>query len=211
MLFDRMRKHLCDMSFRAKGGISPRNVASFTNPRKSRAGFLASLGMASFIKGFQQSGKPVCAVLFLALGISFAAGADAPTPTYDSIASKVMCVCGGCVAPLSQCPHIDCGTKAEMQAYVKQEIAAGKSEATILQDFSARYGVSVLTAPPAKGFNLTVWTLPGIGLFVGLAGVIVIVRRWRRRAAPEAAVPVAPIDPQTLAAVEEEMKSAKLG
>jgi cytochrome c-type biogenesis protein CcmH len=140
-----------------------------------------------------------------------ARAAEADKPTYDSIASKVMCVCGGCVAPLSQCPHIDCGTKAEMQAYIKQELAAGKSEAAILQDFSARYGVSVLTAPPAKGFNLTVWTLPGIGLLVGLAGVVVIVRRWRSRPAPEAAVPSVPTDPQTLAAVEEEMKSAKLG
>jgi len=142
---------------------------------------------------------------------SSARGESPQKPTFDSIAKQVMCVCGGCVAPLNQCPHLDCGTKAEMKTFILKEIADGKTEITILQDLVLRYGVGVLTAPPAKGFNLAVWILPGVGLLVGLGGVIVIVRRWRRRPSADAAIPAAPTDPQTLAAVEEEMRSAKLG
>ena len=131
--------------------------------------------------------------------------------TVDSLGNKVMCVCGGCVAPLGQCPHMDCGTKAEMKALIQKEIADGKDEATILQDLSLRYGVQVLTAPPAKGFNLAVWILPGIGLLAGLAVVVVVVRRWRRKPAVEVVRTSASDDPKTLAAVEAEIKSAGLG
>ena len=131
--------------------------------------------------------------------------------TVDSLGNKVMCVCGGCVAPLGQCPHMDCGTKAEMKAIIQKEIADGKDEATILQDLSLRYGVQVLTAPPAKGFNLAVWILPGVGLLAGLAVVLVIVRRWRRKPAIEVARTSVSDDPKTLAAVEAEIKSSGLG
>jgi cytochrome c-type biogenesis protein CcmH len=152
----------------------------------------------------------------LLIGALFAASAargdSPPKPTLDSIGNQVMCVCGGCAAPLNQCPHIDCGTKAEMKAYIQKEIADGKDETAILQDLSLRYGVQVLTAPPAKGFNLAVWILPGVGLLAGLATVAVIVRRWRRKspAVPKTEA-LLPPDPKVLAAVEEEMKSTGLG
>jgi len=71
-------------------------------------------------------------------------------------------------APLNQCPHLDCAEKAGMQAFIKQEIADNKDETTILQDLSLRYGVQVLSTPPAHGFNLAIWILPSIGLLVGL-------------------------------------------
>ena len=94
-----------------------------------------------------------------------------------------------------------------MQGFIKKEIADGKDETTILQDLSLRYGVQVLTAPPAKGFNLAVWILPGIGLLAGLGMVVVIVRRWKRKPAVVPASTSASVDPQVLSAVEEEMRS----
>jgi len=115
------------------------------------------------------------------------------------------------VAPLNQCPHIDCAEKAQMQAFIKKEIADGKDETTILQDLSLRYGVQVLTAPPAHGFNLAVWILPSIGLLVGLGMVVVIVRRWKGKPALEPAPSASSLDPKVLAAMEDEMKSTGLG
>jgi cytochrome c-type biogenesis protein CcmH len=111
------------------------------------------------------------------------------------------------VAPLNQCPHLDCAEKAEMQAFIKKEISEGKSETAILQDLSLRYGLQVLTAPPAHGFSLAVWILPGVGLLVGLGAVVLIVRRWRQRPAPEAAIPSTGVDAKLLTAVEEEIRS----
>ena len=144
------------------------------------------------------------------LAASVARGDGARKPTLEAIGSEVQCPCG-CVAPLNQCPMLDCAEKAEMRAFIKKEIADGKDETAILQDISIRYGVQALTAPPAKGFNLAVWILPGIGLMVGLGIVIVIVRRWKGKPAMVPVPPSATHDPKVLTAVEEEMKSAGLG
>ena len=135
---------------------------------------------------------------------------DARRPTVETIGSEVQCPCG-CVAPLNQCPMLNCAEKAEMRAFITKEIADGKAETTILQDLSLRYGLQVLSAPPAHGFNLAVWVLPGIGLLMGLGMVVVIVRRWNRKPSVAAAPSSASADPKVLTAVEEEMKSAGMG
>jgi cytochrome c-type biogenesis protein CcmH/NrfF len=115
------------------------------------------------------------------------------------------------VATLNHCPHIDCATREEMKAAIQKEIAAGKDETAILQDLAIRYGVQVLASPPAKGFDLTVWILPGIGLLAGLALVVVIVRRWRKPVAVSAPLASRPADPKVIAAVEEEIRKSGLG
>ena len=130
-------------------------------------------------------------------------------PTLESIGEQVMCLCG-CVATLNHCPHRDCATVAEIRPIIEKEIAEGKDETTILQDLAIRYGVKVLAAPPARGFGLTVWILPGLGLLFGLSFVVFIVRRWRRPTPVAAGVPAKPLDAQLLAALEEEMKASGL-
>ena len=159
-------------------------------------------------RGAQQWMLPALLMVLCAAGA--ARGDDAGKPTLESLGNKVECPCG-CVAPLNQCPMLNCSEKAEMRAFISKEIAAGKDEKTILQDLSLRYGVQVLTAPPAKGFNLTVWILPGVGLLAGLGIVIVIVRRWRRKPVVAPAPNNASRDPKVLAALEEEMKATGLG
>jgi len=135
-----------------------------------------------------------------------ARGDTTRTPTLETIGNEVQCTCG-CNAPLNGCPHLDCAEKAQMQGFIKKEIADGKDETIILQDLSLKYGLQVLSTPPAHGFNLAIWILPSIGLLVGLGIVVVMVRRWRRK--PELApVPAAAShDPKILTAVEEEMKA----
>jgi cytochrome c-type biogenesis protein CcmH/NrfF len=127
----------------------------------------------------------------------------ASKPTVKEIGDAVICQCG-CNQTVNECNHLQCATRAEMYAMARKEIAEGKDETQILQDFVHRYGVKVLASPPAQGFNLTAWVLPGIGLLIGLTLVIGIVRRWRK---PPAVVPAAapPLDPEVMAAVEKEM------
>jgi cytochrome c-type biogenesis protein CcmH len=151
-------------------------------------------------------------LLLAALAASLAARAEEARPTVESVSERVMCLCG-CVATLNHCPHpeTECSMRAEMTSLIKKEIAEGKTEPAILQDFVERYGVKVLAAPPGKGFNLAAWVLPGFGLVVGLVCVVVIVRRWRwPSTAPVIATP-APVDPKLLAAVDEEMRTSGLG
>ena len=151
--------------------------------------------------------------LLLALATLGAGPAHAvdPGPTVDSISERVMCLCG-CVAILNHCPHQSCSMHDEMRATIQKAIADGKDEKAILQELTQQYGVKVLAAPPAQGFNLAAWILPGLGLAVGLALVIVIVRRWRKPHETPAIAGAAPdVDPRLLAAVEEEMKTSGLG
>jgi len=154
----------------------------------------------------QQLSKWPVFVLALGLGAASLTRADGPKkPTLESIGDQVMCLCG-CVATLNHCPHRDCATVAEMRPIIAKEIAEGKDETTILQDLAIRYGVQVLAVPPAKGFSLTVWILPGVGLLGGLWLVVAVVRRWRKPSPVAAGLPTKSLDPKLLAAVEEEMK-----
>ena len=147
-------------------------------------------------------------VLLVGLGAASLTRADAPQkPTLESVGDQVICLCG-CAATLNHCPHRDCATVAEMRPVIAKEIAAGKDETNILQDLAIRYGVQVLAAPPAKGFSLAAWILPGVGLLASLGIVVVVVRRWRQPPKAVPAVATKPLDPRVLAAVEEEMKAA---
>ena len=125
-------------------------------------------------------------------------------PTVKSLGDELICQCG-CNQTVNECNHFECPSQAEMRKMAAQELAEGKDETTILQDFVLKYGVKVLASPPTKGFNLTVWVLPGFGLLLGLGLVILIVRHWHRPA-PQAAAGSEPIDPKVLEAMEEEMK-----
>jgi cytochrome c-type biogenesis protein CcmH len=152
-------------------------------------------------------------VLLLAsatLGAGPARAVD-PRPTVESIGEHVMCLCG-CVAILNHCPHLNCSMQAEERATIQKAIDEGKDEPAILQVMVQQYGTKVLAAPPAQGFNLAAWILPGLGVILGLSLVVVIVRRWRRpRPSPASAEGAPEVDPTLLAKIEEEMKTSGLG
>lgn len=132
-----------------------------------------------------------------------------PTPktTAQQIEGGLTCQCG-CQQTVSGCNHEGCGSKAEMQAMAEKEVGSGKDGATILQDFVLKYGTQVLATPAPNGFNLMVWILPILGGIVGLSAVVMLVRRWRHvpGASAAAAGVSAPIEPEAMAEMEEEMK-----
>src|SRR5215472_11562721 len=120
----------------------------------------------------------VLAIVLLG-AVSASLAGSGPKPTQRSIEGALTCQCG-CNQTVAGCDHYGCSSREEMRALIQKEIAAGKDETAIFQDMTLRYGVKVLAAPPARGFNLTVWILPILGLMVGLAVVVLIVRQWRR-------------------------------
>jgi len=150
------------------------------------------------------SSRPIPGLMFVVM-LSAANLAGAAKPTVKSIGDGIICQCG-CTQTVSECNHFECSTRAEMNAITEKEIQAGKDETTILQDFVKQYGVQVLASPPASGFNLTVWILPGLGMLIGLAVVVLFVRRWRMPSPELNMVPEEGIDPKIAAAVEEEMR-----
>jgi cytochrome c-type biogenesis protein CcmH/NrfF len=146
--------------------------------------------------------------LIAALGCGWIAPASAADsqPTVDSISKALICQCGGCNFPVGTCNHEQCFSRDQMKAMAAKEIAAGKSRATIMQDFVLQYGVKVLAAPPARGFNLMVWILPALAVVTGLVLVVILVRRWRELPAEKPSPWTGRTDAKWLEAVDEEME-----
>jgi cytochrome c-type biogenesis protein CcmH/NrfF len=132
-----------------------------------------------------------------------------PKTSLEKVGDQVYCLCG-CVTTLNHCPHLpsQCQSRAEITGVILQDIRRGDAEPAILQDLARRYGLQVLAAPPARGFDLAVWILPGFGLVIGLVAVILVVRHMRMgsRLQPSQDEPL--VDAKIMAAVEEEMKKA---
>jgi|JI10StandDraft_1071094.scaffolds.fasta_scaffold14887_9 cytochrome c-type biogenesis protein CcmH len=65
---------------------------------------------------------------------------------------------------------------ADMRIRVREEIAAGKSDAAIRSDFAARYGDEVLLRPSAKGLGAFLWAFPLVAFVIGALAL------WRNAA-----------------------------
>ena len=79
-------------------------------------------------------------------------------------------------------------TAHQMTAIIRERLAAGESPEQVKAYFVDKYGLWILLAPPRQGFNLLVWVVPFVGLVAGLVLVLVLARRWSRRAASAPAV-----------------------
>ncbi len=67
-----------------------------------------------------------------------------------------------------------------MRAELEKLVQEGKSDSEIIDAFSKKFGVSVLSAPPTSGgFNLSAWLMPFFALLAGASLVVYFVRRFR--------------------------------
>jgi cytochrome c-type biogenesis protein CcmH len=103
------------------------------------------------------------------------------------IGMHVKCLCRGCDMSAGGCAHPGgtfsgpCDTAKGMLKEVDQHLAKGESEQQIMAAFVAEYGTVVYVEPPKKGFGLVAWLMPVIYFAVGLALVILVVRKWAVR------------------------------
>lgn len=68
----------------------------------------------------------------------------------------------------------------DMRALIREQLAAGRSEAQILAWFHERYGDYVLMRPPVRGSGWLLWLGPGVLLVAGGAGAFLFLRRRAR-------------------------------
>ena len=96
------------------------------------------------------------------------------------IGGKFMCMCT-CNQVLTQCNHVGCTTSTAMLKQVDQGLARGDSEDAITQAFVQEFGTKVYAEPPHSGFSLVAWSMPAVYLAIGLALVLFVISRWRKR------------------------------
>jgi cytochrome c-type biogenesis protein CcmH len=93
-----------------------------------------------------------------------------------------------------------------MREEVAQLLDSGMSRNEVLEAFAEKYGLSILSSPPASGFNLTAWLMPFVALGVGMFMVVYFVRAFRSRV-PESASASANVDTSKYAdRLEDELK-----
>lgn len=79
---------------------------------------------------------------------------------------------------LSSCPTRSADS---LRQAIQRKLAAGESREEVLAALVADYGEAILGAPPARGFDQALWFAPGVGMLLGLAVIVWLVRRHRRR------------------------------
>lgn len=145
-----------------------------------------------------------------------AAGAAAQerynSEAYRQVTGALTCQCGGCNAIVSECAMDRCPSSNPIREETAERLQAGEAPEQVIARFRDRYGLSVLAAPPAAGFHLAAWLLPGVVLLLGGAAAALVIRGWRRGtpapAAPaDAAAPDAPgaARPEVLARIERDI------
>jgi cytochrome c-type biogenesis protein CcmH len=131
------------------------------------------------------------AVLAAVLLLAAPALAATPRTTLPDVEDEVMCPICGTLLQLAESPQAQ-----RERAFVKRQIAAGKSKAEIKDALVAEYGSAVLALPGGSGFDLSAYLVPAIAFLVAALGLALGVRRWRRAARPAGPSPPPAPGPQ---------------
>ena len=87
---------------------------------------------------------------------------------FNQLSNKLRCpTCQGLSVKDS-----DAVFSTSIKSKISELIKQGKSDKEIMAYFVERYGEWILRSPPVSGFNIVLWLLPGIAIFLGLLWVI---------------------------------------
>ncbi|HET9066323.1 MAG TPA: cytochrome c-type biogenesis protein CcmH [Gemmatimonadales bacterium] len=121
-------------------------------------------------------------------------------PILIATEKRLRCTCG-CTLDVYTCRTTDftCTYSPAMHTEIKALFADGKTPEQVIGVFVAREGEAILMAPPARGFNLAGYLVPGLVMAAGLLGLVAWI--GRRRGAVAAAEGTTPV--MTTAAITE--------
>jgi len=85
--------------------------------------------------------------------------------------------CAACPQPISVNDEQNSVAQDERQL-IRQLLQQGLSEEQVRQALVARYGPSILLAPPQQGFDWLIWLVPPVAIAACAAAVFLAARRW---------------------------------
>ncbi|HIC88432.1 MAG TPA: hypothetical protein EYP04_03395 [Anaerolineae bacterium] len=151
-------------------------------------------------------------ILLLSLGAAAEVGAQTVSiEEINEVAKELWCpLCNG--VRLDTCELQAC---EQMRQEIAIKLAEGATKEEIKQYFVEQYGPVVLGEPPSQGWGLVGWGVAVVGLLVGLAVLVYLIRQWSLRqtsvAVPANSLPgdsprSSDVDDVYLARVQEELK-----
>ncbi|GMR23571.1 MAG: hypothetical protein BMS9Abin37_2013 [Acidobacteriota bacterium] len=126
-------------------------------------------------------------------------------PEFRAAGDALMCQCG-CGATISSCSMEKCHSAEPIREEIWERLQKGDTIASIVESFKERYGLIILSAPPATGFHLTAWVVPFVVLVIGAFVTRRVLRSWTRHPETSEAAVVTPISDATRARIEKELR-----
>ncbi len=109
--------------------------------------------------------RTILIALLLCMFISlFSGSAQAVDETYYNLVVNSFVAPDFCGKSLADCPA---GVSEDMKYQIRQMLSSGKTKEQIEEHFVNIYGLRILSAPPKKGFFLTAWIMPIVGIVLG--------------------------------------------
>src|SRR6266567_403509 len=128
---------------------------------------------------------------FLALIIAVAAlaqtASEKPSVDVRRVGSRLQCQCG-CKDSVATCSMLECHFSKPAKERIAQMQSVGMSDEQIVQSFIREYGAAIYLAPP----NAWGWIVPYASVGLGLVGILLFVKKYRK---PK---PIAEIGPMEL-------------
>ena len=120
--------------------------------------------------------RPVAVAILVLLAVTVAVLATSAPPQPDraqQLAESLRCpVCQS--VSVADSPS---ETAVAMRQTVADQIAAGRTDAEVLDYFRARYGDWVVLDPPLRGVTIALWVVPGAAALLGGGVVLAMARR----------------------------------
>ena len=101
---------------------------------------------------------------------SLPAATDVEWEDVLDVTRNIVCTCGCPTTLVSAC---SCHRAEEMNREVETMLNEGSTHMEIYDHYIAQFGVQVLAAPRAEGFNLVGWVFPFVVLLLGGIGVLI--------------------------------------
>jgi cytochrome c-type biogenesis protein CcmF len=137
-------------------------------------------------------GAATTGLMILLLLLPSVAGAQTALPRSElrkQLEAEIMCKCGGCKAPMNNCPMgPSCHGLKEQREKLEKFLDAGMDREQIRAAFVKDHGgEDILAMPIDRGFNKLAWALPYVAGATGAAVVGLVAFRWSRRRSDEGA------------------------
>lgn len=115
----------------------------------------------------------------LVVGLLIGTSARSSPPT---LAQRVNAIAGEVRCP--SCEDLSAAVSSSqaavaVRALIRTDLEHGQSKAQIESYLVGRYGPDIILRPSGSGVTGLVWILPVVLALAGLAGAVVVLRRWR--------------------------------